>query len=113
MSRKSIAKLTFACFLSACYYSPSPIVIVIPGGSPAGSGSAGTGLQDSGPGTGPSTTTVVGNCYYTITNVMGSITEKCRYSVKNPFNLCNTYVAECTSSPPSGKCSLTSPVATC
>jgi hypothetical protein len=111
MSGKSVAKLIFACFLSSCYSPPGPVIVVVPGGSGGGGGVG--GLQGGDSGIGPSTTTVVGNCYYTVTNVGGNITEKCRYSVTNPFNLCTTYIAECKSTPPSGKCSPTPPVATC
>jgi hypothetical protein len=111
MTGKSVAKVIFACFLSSCYSPAGPIVILTPAGS---SGSGGGGGLDGGVSApGPSTTTVVGNCYYTVTSVSGGVTEKCRYSVQNPFNLCSTYVSECTSNPPSGKCSATQPVAAC
>jgi hypothetical protein len=110
MSGKSVAKLAFACFLSSCYYSPAPIVVMTPAGPPAGSsGGTGGGGGEGGPGS--STTTVVGNCYYTVTNNQGNISEKCRYSLINPS--CTTYVAQCTSNPPSLKCSTTAPVPTC
>jgi hypothetical protein len=115
MTGKSVAKLIFACFLSSCYSPPGTVVVLMPGGV-SGSGGGGAlqgGESGSGSGAGPSTTTVAGNCYYTVTTTSGGVSEKCRYSVKNPFNLCYTYVAECTSTPPSGKCSTTAPVAAC
>ena len=119
MSGKSVAKLTFACFLSACYYSPAPIIIITPAGPLAVSSGDTSEKKQSLPeplddGPGGSTKTVRGNCLYTVTNIGGSISKKCEYSINNLSNLCTTNVSECTSSPPSGKCSLTtSPAATC
>jgi hypothetical protein len=113
MSGKAVVKLTFACFLASCYYSPAPIIIITPASPPAGtSGGPGFPPPDDG-GPGGTTKQVRGNCLYTRTSVGGSISKKCEYSVDNIFNLCLTNVSECESTPPSGKCSLTQPVATC
>ena len=103
MSVKAIAKLTFACFLASCYYSPAPIVIITPSGSPVGSTvPGGTPQQTAADDTGTTTTTTVGNCKYVKKTVQGGFSEECRYSASLPY--CTTSVPSCTSNPPSGKC---------
>lgn len=117
MSGKAVVKLTVACFLASCYYSPAPVVIITPAGTSVESRVKEPVKEPvkeavtNGGGPGGTLKQVRGNCVYTRESIGGVLSERCEYSINNLLHMCLTNVPECTSTPPSGKCSTTQPVA--
>ena len=93
----SIGLLSFACFLSSCTIFLNPTDNIIHGSI------AGDGFPPGDP-----ASFKRGNCLEVTGISMGTPYNYCYYTFAKP--MCTTFLAECKSTPPSGKCSTTPPV---
>jgi hypothetical protein len=104
MSGRSVAELTFACFLVAQVVpanpsaSPAVILAATPPGAPT----------PDVPPDGPGGSVPRGNCLKVTGTSSGTPYAYCYYTLQKPY--CTTFLSHCNSTPPSGKCSTTNPV---
>jgi hypothetical protein len=93
----SVALLIFACFLSSCSFFLNPSDNITHGAIAAG------GFPPGDP-----ASTKRGNCVEMTGVSQGVPYDYCYYTFSKPY--CSTFLSECKSTPPSGKCSTTNPV---